>query len=168
MDVAQILAEHVRILQAAEALEDIAAAQRPMNVEALANRRWTFTRDLLLHCSRMESTVLLPLSVDRRPTAAARAKDTSAATAEFVKLFQAHAERWQGFTPPEQWQAYRAATDRLAAGMRLLIEREASEIVPLLPVQPSGTPPPVSKDRYVSDAWAIRGLIFGDDQRPHE
>lgn len=168
MDVGQILAQHVRILKDAEALEEIAAAPRPKNVEALANRRWAFTRDLLLHCSRMESLVLSPLSVDVRPAAVACAKASSTATAEFVALFRAHAERWQGFTPPEQWRDYRAATDRLATAMRLLIEREASEIVPLLPVQPSGTPPPVSKDRYVSDAWAIRGLIFGDDQRPHE
>lgn len=168
MDVGQILAQHVRILTDAEALEQIAAAPRPQNVEALANRRWAFTRDLLLHCSRMESQILSPMAADARPFAAERAKSASVATADFVALFRAHAERWQGFTPPEQWSDYRAATHRLSAAMRALIEREAGEIVPLLPVHPSGTRAPVSKDRYASDSWHIRGLIFGDDQRAYE
>ena len=168
MDVGQILAQHVRILSDVEALEEIAAAPRPQNVEALANRRWAFTRDLLLHCSRMESQILSPMSVDVRPIAVERAKAASIATADFVALFRAHADRWQGFTPPEQWSDYRAATHRLSAAMRALIECEAGEIVPLLPVQSSGTPAPVSKDRYARDSWHIRGLIFGDDQRAYE
>ena len=168
LDVGQILAQHVRILSDVEALEEVASAPRPRHVEDLANRRWAFTRDLLLHCSRMESQILSPMSVDARPNAAQRAKAASVATADFVALFRAHAERWQGFTPPEQWIDYRAATQRLSAAMRALIEREAGEIVPLLPVQPSGAPAPVSKDRYASDSWHIRGLIFGDDQRAYE
>lgn len=168
MDVGQILAQHVRILKDVEALQEIAVAPRPLNIEALANRRWSFTRDVLLHCSRMESTVLAPLATDLRPVAVARAKIASAAIADFVAFFRKHAERWQGFPPVEHWEDYRIAAGTLASRIRALIEHEASEIVPLLPVQPSGTPPPRAKDHYVSEAWDLRRMIFADDQTPHE
>jgi hypothetical protein len=168
LDVDQILTQHVRILKGLEALEEIAAGERPERVDSLAHRRWAFTRDMLLHFSRMESTVLAPLSVDIRPAAVESAKSASAAVARYVEMFHAHAARWKGFPPAEQWAEYRAASARFAEAVRELIDREATMIVPLLPVQPSGTPPPVSKDRYASDAWHVRGIIFDHDQKPIE
>lgn len=168
MDVEQILTQHVRILKDVEALEEIAAAPRPERVDGLAHRRWAFTRDMLLHCSRMESGVLTPLSVDARPAAVERARSASMATAAFVEMFHAHVGRWQGFPSADRWEEYRSAMGRVTSALRDLIDCEATAIVPLLPVQPSGTPPPVSKDRYASDAWEVRGRIFGQDQKPLE
>jgi hypothetical protein len=165
LDVDQILAQHVRILKDVEAFEIATQAPRPEQFEVLAHRRWAFASDLLLHCSWMESSVLAPLRVDARPEAARRARAASAATAEFIKLFHHHVEHWRDSPPGERWDEYRQAAAALVRAIRELMDREAREIVPLLPVQPSGTPP-VARDHYASDAWELRGTFFADERRP--
>ena len=168
MNVDQILQQQVRILHAVEGLEKVAHGPRPRRVDGLAEQRWTFTRDMFLHCSRMESGVYAPMSEDIRPEAVLRARAASATMARFMTLFRGHVEQWSGLPGEHQWDIYCAALIKLVRAIRALIDCEARTIVPLMPVQPSGRAVPKARDRYAAEAWKIRERIYGADQRPIE
>ena len=165
MAIDPILARHGRILFEVDRIEALAAGARPAHVDGLAERRWAFTQETLLHCAQM-SDVLAALMSDLRADAAVRARLAHARTRAFVAAFHEHVDHWRGFPSAERWSDYRAAVGWLAGAIRQLIEDEASEIIPLLPVRPSSTPIPPLQHSYAEDAWQVRRLIFDGSQRP--
>lgn len=166
MAIDPILARHERILAAVEHIEALVAA-RPAKIDALAERRWAFTHEMLLHCARM-SDLLAELMTDNRAEAMARAELANERTKAFVAYFHEHVARWYGFPAAEHWIEYRGAVERLAERIRELLECEAREIVPLLPVRPSGATAPNMHQDYVEDAVRVRRKIFDPNRRPLE
>jgi len=166
MAIDPILARHERILAAVEQIEALIAA-RPVKIDTLAERRWAFTHEMLLHCARM-SDLFAELMSDSRAEAAAAAALANERTKAFVTYFHEHVARWYGFPSAEHWTEYRDAVARLAERIRELVECEAREILPLLPVRPSGAAAPNLKQNYVEDALRVRRRIFDPNRRPLE
>jgi hypothetical protein len=160
MSVDRVLAQHCRILANVDAVEQYAAGMRPSHCDSLANKRWAFTRDLLLHFARMESTVYGPMMSDRREYAQQSAALASVETAALMAEYREHVARWQGPHPSEQWETYRRGIARLMRRIRTRLEAEAAEIVPLLPVQSDGSRGGPTRETYAAEAWEIRGVLF--------
>lgn len=160
MSVDRLLAQHCRILANVDAAEHFAAGPPPPHGVSMADKRWAFTRDLLLHFAQMESTVYGPMMTDRRAHAQEAAALASVETARLTAEFREHVARWRGPHPADQWEAYRRALARLLLRVRARIEAEAIEIVPLLPVQSSGGRSGPTRESYAAEAWEIRGVLF--------
>jgi hypothetical protein len=158
MPIQQVLVRHGRILRNLARLERLVAGERPTSVDRLADSRWAFTRDLLLHFAAMESRVYGPLMEEERAEGQAQAALASARTQALVRDFADHCVRWHGYPPAEQWDCYRRSIERLTAAVRERIDAEASEIVPLLPLRGgAGRPTP---EGYAAEAWRIRAVIY--------
>lgn len=166
MSVDRLLAQHCRILANVDAVERFAAGPPPPPSVSMADKRWAFTRDLLLHFARMESTVYGPMMGDRRAHAREAAALASLETARLMAEYREHVARWQGPHPADQWESYRRALARLMLRIRARIEAEAVEIVPLLPVQPSGKRDGPTRESYAAQAWEIRSLLFDGAKLP--
>jgi len=162
-----ILARHGRILSVIDRLEAMVAGPRPAQVDELAELRWSFTREVLLHCSEM-SELFVALMADRRADAVTRARLADARTRQFVVAFHEHVGHWYGLPPTDRWVEYRASIETLAAMLRRLVDGEAGDIVPVLPLQPGGAAVPASSQRYAEEAWDVRQMIFDANQRPFE
>lgn len=160
MPVDRMLAQHVRILANVDKVESFAAGPPPIEGDCMAEKRWAFTRDLLLHFAKMESTVYGPMMSDRREHAQHSAALASVATSTLMAEYREHVARWQGPHPAAQWETYRRGVARLMARIRTRIEAEAVEIVPLLPVQSDGTREGPTRESYAAEAWEIRGVLF--------
>ena len=163
MPVERVLRQHSHILANADALEAMASGPRPTNVDGLGFRRWTFTRDLLMHFAKMEGQVYGPLMDGLGEDVASTASQASAETAALVSDFREHVTRWHGFPSEAQWETYARSIRWLMGRIRERIEREAIDILPLMPQLPTndeGACPAKPDHRYVSDAWEIRELIF--------
>jgi hypothetical protein len=160
MSVDRLLAQHCRILANVDAVEQFAAGAPPAQEDGMADKRWAFTRDLLMHFAQMESTVYGPMMSDRREHAQQTAALASVETATLMSEYRDHVARWQGPHPGAQWETYRRAISRLMRRIRTRLEAEAAEIVPLLPVQPDGTRGGPTRESYAAEAWEIRGVLF--------
>ena len=160
MSVDRLLAQHCRILANVEAVEQFAAGPPPPADDRMVDKRWAFTRDLLLHFAQMESTVYGPMMSDRREHAQQTAALASVETAALMSEYREHVARWQGPHPAERWDTYSRAVTRLTRRIRTRIEAEAEEIVPLLPVQPEGSRAGPTREGYAAEAWEIRGVLF--------
>ncbi len=160
MSVDRLLATHCRILANVDAVEQFAAGPPPPAGDSMADKRWAFTRDLLLHFAEMESTVYGPMLSDRREHAQQTAALASVETAALMNEYREHVARWQGPHPAAQWETYRRAVARLMRRIRNRVEAEAVEIVPLLPIQHDGTRAGPTRERYAAEAWEIRGVLF--------
>ncbi len=166
MSVDRLLAQHCRILANVDAVERFAAGPAPAPAEGMADRRWAFTRDLLLHFAQMESTVYGPMMNDRRERAQHKAALASVETAALMSEYRVHVARWNGPHPAEQWESYRRAVSQLMQRIRVRLEAEAADIVPLLPVQPEGARGGPTRESYAAEAWEIRGALFGGPKLP--
>jgi hypothetical protein len=166
MSVDRLLAQHCRILANVDAVERFAAGPPPLQCEALADKRWAFTRDLLFHFARMESTVYGPMMSDRREHAQQSAARASVETASLMAEYREHVTRWQGPHPGEQWEIYRRGIARLMHRIRTRLEAEAIEIVPLLPVQSDGSRQGPTRESYAAEAWEIRETLFDGIKLP--
>jgi hypothetical protein len=166
MPVDRLLAQHMRILANVESLERFSEGPPPAHNDNIADRRWRFTRDLLLHFAKMESTVYGPMMSDRREQAQKAAARASVETATLMTEFREHVARWTEAHPSAQWETYRRAVARLIQRIRARIEEEAVEIVPLLPVQPDGTRRGPTRESYAAEAWEIRGVLFKGTRLP--
>ena len=166
MSVDRLLSQHCRILANVDAVEHFAAGPPPPLGVSVADKRWAFTRDLLLHFAQMESTVYGPMMGDRRAHAQEAATRASIETARLMTEYREHVTRWQGPHPTDQWETYRHALGRLMLRIRARIEAEAIEIVPLLPVQPSGARGGPTRESYAAQAWEIRGMLFDEAKPP--
>jgi hypothetical protein len=163
MPVERVLRQHSHILANADALETMVSGPRPANVEGLGFRRWMVTRDLLMHFARMEGQVYGPLMDEIGGEGATAASQASAETAALVADFREHVTRWHGLPSEAQWETYGRSIHWLMGRIRERIEREATDILPLLhqlPVNDQGDCPGKPDHRYVADAWEIRDLIF--------
>ena len=160
MPVDRLLASHVRILANVDAVERFAASAPPPPNVSFADKRWAFTRDLLLHFAQMESTVYGPMMSDRRVDAQKAAALASVETAALMSEYREHVARWQGPHPGAQWETYRRGIARLLQRIRSRIAAEAVQIVPLLPVQADGSRVGPTRESYAAEAWEIRGVLF--------
>lgn len=163
MPVERVLKQHSHILANADALETMVSGPRPTNVDGLGFRRWMFTRDLLMHFAKMEGQVYGPLMDEVGGEVARAASHASAETAALVADFREHVTRWQGLPSEAQWDTYARSIRWLMGRIRERIEREAADILPLMPQLPTndeGACPGKPDHRYVADAWEIRELIF--------
>ncbi|NIJ18346.1 hypothetical protein FHS95_000015 [Sphingomonas naasensis] len=160
MPVDRLLASHVRILANVDAVERFAAGEPPPPEVSFADKRWAFTRDLLLHFAQMESTIYGPMMSDRRVHAQQAAALASVETASLMSDYREHVARWQGPPPGAQWETYRRGVGQLMQRIRTRIEAEAVRIVPLLPVQPDGSRLGPTRESYAAEAWEIRGVLF--------
>jgi hypothetical protein len=160
MSVDRLLAQHCRILANVDAVECFAAGPPPAANDTMADKRWAFTRDLLLHFARMESTVYGPMLSDRRGHAQQTAALASVETAALMAEYREHVNRWNGPHPAEQWETYRRGVARLMGRIRTRLEAEAVDIIPLLPVQPDGSREGPTRETYAAEAWEIRGVLF--------
>ncbi|MDP5278433.1 hemerythrin domain-containing protein [Sphingomonas sp. DG1-23] len=160
MPVDRLLAQHCRILANVDAVEQFAAGAAPSHADKMADKRWAFTRDLLLHFARMESTIYGPMMNDRREHAQQTAALASVETATLMAEYREHVARWQGPHPADQWETYRRAIARLMRRIRTRLEAEAAEIVPLLPIQHDGPRSGPTRETYAAEAWEIRGVLF--------
>jgi hypothetical protein len=160
MPVDRVLAQHCRILANVDAVEQFAAGPPPAHEDRMVDKRWAFTRDLLLHFAKMESTIYGPMMSDRRVHAQQTAALASVETATLMSEYREHVARWHGPHPAEQWETYRRAIARLMRRIRTRIEAEAAEIVPLLPIQPDGERAAPTRETYAAEAWEIRGVLF--------
>jgi hypothetical protein len=160
MSVDRLLAQHCRILANVDAVERFAAGPPPPQGDRMADKRWAFTRDLLLHFARMESTIYGPMMSDRREHAQQTAALASVETATLMTEYREHVARWHGPDPAEQWETYRRGIARLMRRIRTRLEAEAAEIVPLLPIQPDGSRGGPTREGYAAEAWEIRGVLF--------
>ena len=166
MSVDRLLAKHCRILANVDAVERFAAGPPPSVSDALADKRWAFTRDLLMHFAEMESTVYGPMMSDCREHAQQTAALASVETATLMAEYREHVARWHGPHPGEQWETYRRGVARLMRRIRNRLEAEAVEIVPLLPVQPDGSRGSPTRESYAAEAWEIRGVLFDGVKLP--
>jgi hypothetical protein len=166
MSVDRLLAQHIRILANVESLERFSEGPPPAQNDNFADRRWRFTRDLLLHFAKMESTVYGPMMSDRREHAQRAAARASVETASLMAEFREHVARWQDAHPSAQWETYRRAVTRLVQRIRDRLNAEAAEIVPLLPVQPDGSRGGPTRETYAAEAWEIRGVLFKGTKLP--
>ncbi|TGX55992.1 hypothetical protein E5A73_02445 [Sphingomonas gei] len=166
MSVDRLLAQHCRILANVAAVERFAEGPAPALADGMANRRWAFTRDLLLHFAQMESTVYGPMMNDRRERAQQSAALASVETAALMSEYREHVARWHGPHPADQWETYRRAVYRLMQRIRIRLEAEAAMIVPLLPIQPDGADCGPTRESYVAEAWEIRGVLFDGIKLP--
>jgi hypothetical protein len=166
MSVDRLLAQHCRILANVDAVERFAAGSPPPEADRMADKRWAFTRDLLIHFAQMESTVYGPMLSDRREHAQQAAALASVETAALMAEYREHVVRWHGPHPAHQWETYRRGIARLMDRIRTRIEAEALEIVPLLPIQPDGARSGPTRESYAAEAWEIRGVLFEGIQLP--
>lgn len=166
MSVDRLLAQHMRILANVESVERFSEGPPPAQNDNFADRRWCFTRDLLLHFAKMESTVYGPMMNDRRDHAQRAAARASVETATLMREFREHVARWTDAHPAAQWDTYGRAVTRLMQRIRARIDEEAVEIVPLLPVQPDGTRGGPTRESYAAEAWEIRGVLFKGTKLP--
>ncbi len=163
MPVERVLRQHGHILANAEALETLVSGPRPSNFQGLGFRRWTFTRDLLMHFATMEGQIYAPLMDEGSGDAARAASHASAQTAALVADFREHVTRWHGFPDEAQWETYARSIRWLMSRIRERIDGEATDILPLLgPLRKrlDGAVPIGPDHRYVADAWEIREQIF--------
>jgi len=86
--------DHERIMAAIEADPLMISGSRPESFDAMAGARWTFARDLLLHCARDDAQVLRPMTTDQRPGVVAEAARSSADLELPVAALKAHVQRW--------------------------------------------------------------------------
>ena len=166
MPVDRLLAQHCRILANVDAVECFAAGPPPPEDMTYAEERWAFTRDLLLHFAKMESTVYGPMMSDRRVHAQQSAALASVETAALMAEYREHVTRWHGPHPADQWETYRRGIARLMRRIRTRLEAEAIEIIPLLPVQPDGSREGPTRESYAAEAWEIRGVLFNSVKLP--
>ncbi len=166
MSVDRLLAQHCRILANVDAVERFAAGPPPAPGANYVDKRWAFTRDLLLHFARMESTVYGPMMRDRREHARQSAALASAETAALMIEYREHVTRWQGPHPAEQWDSYSRGIVRLMRRIRTRLEAEAVEIIPLLPVQSDGSREGPTPESYAAEAWEIREALFDGIKLP--
>lgn len=161
MSIDHLLAQHDRILRAVEALEQVVDSPRDQCVGELAERRWTFTRDLLFHFSEMETSIYGPMRSDPRIDNAWLASRASRATARLAGDFREHAARWRGLPASALWQDYCAALKLLTARVREWLDAEVlllSNCLPL-PQIPHSDPLP-DRNGYASQAWEMRQWIY--------
>ncbi|AQR73052.1 hypothetical protein BXU08_04630 [Sphingomonas sp. LM7] len=150
-----------------ESVERFSEGPPPPQNDNMADKRWAFTRDLLVHFARMESTIYGPMMSDRREHAQKAAARGSVETAALMAEYREHVARWQGPHPADRWETYRRGVTRLMQRIRARLEAEAMEIVPLLPVQPDGTRRAgPTRESYVAEAWEIRGVLFEGTKLP--
>lgn len=166
MPVDRLLAQHCRILANVDAVERFAEGPPPPEDNSYADKRWAFTRDLLFHFARMESTVYGPMMNDRREHAQQTAALASVETAALMAEYREHVTRWQGPHPAQQWETYRRGIARLMRRIRTRLEAEALEIIPLLPVQSDGSHEGPTRESYAAEAWEIRGVLFDGIKLP--
>jgi hypothetical protein len=166
MSIEKLLREHRAILNAAAELETLVAGRHPGAFTPLALRRWTFTRDMLIHFAHVETRLLQPLMADRRPDAAAAAARSSLDLRRVYHRFQAHAERWQGLPSPEVWAAYGVAIDVMTQRLRDRLFEQERDIYSLLPILPGGVGirVPGAPVNYAAEAWEIRKLIYREER----
>lgn len=166
MSVDRLLAQHCRILANVEAVECFAEGPPPPVGDTMTDKRWAFTRDLLFHFARMESTVYGPMMSDRRVHAQQSAALASVETAALMAEYREHVTRWSGPPPAEQWETYRRGISRLMRRIRTRLEAEAIEIIPLLPVQSDGSRQGPTRESYAAEAWEIREALFDGIKLP--
>ncbi|WP_404339047.1 hypothetical protein AB2M62_07620 [Sphingomonas sp. MMS12-HWE2-04] len=162
----QLFIRHGRILRNLETFEMLVAGAHPAQVDGLADHRWAFTRDLLIHFAEMELNVFGPMMRDSRIEAQQQAAAASAATSALVRDFREHVARWHGFPKADQWDTYRRAILQLTQRIRARIDAEAVDILPLLPAQPEGGGPRNTGESYAAEAWKIRGVIYSMHHKP--
>ena len=166
MSVDRLLAQHCRILANVDAVELFAAGPPPAQGDTMIDKRWAFTRDLLFHFARMESTVYGPMMRDRREHARQSAALASVETAALMAEYREQVARWQAAHPAEHWDTYRRGLARLMRRIRTRLEAEAVEIIPLLPVQSDGSREGPTPESYAAEAWEIREALFDGIKLP--
>lgn len=159
--------EHRRLLAACDALDAMVAGPYPDAVERLAELRWNYTREMLMHFANVETGALQPLMGDRRPDAAARAARSSQDLRNVYDNFMRHVRRWHGSPAEESWSEYRQALALLTRRIRVRLAAEETDIHPLLPAQPgsirvASVTEPIN---YAAEAWRIRALVSPVENR---
>lgn len=155
-----LLDDHARIRAAVEANVEMISGPRPENFDAMAGKRWQFTREFLLHCARDDARVLCPLTTDRRPEVAAAAIRSRADLESLVAAFKAHVQRWAGLAGEAEWAAYVRATTKLMERIRTRLLDEERGVYTCPPAQPGASKASLTPTNYAHEAWAIREAIF--------
>ncbi len=155
-----VLARHAHILASVEAFEALVSGDRPPRVEGLGFRRWSLTRDLMLHFARMEGQFYAPIMRNATGDVANRAGQASAETAALVSDFREHVGRWATFPGEEQWDTYRRSILWLAGRVRNRLEAEARDLVTMTRSLPEVDASRGPHQAYVADCWEIRELLF--------
>jgi hypothetical protein len=152
-------AEHIRILEKAEALERVVSGPRPATPDTLLQIRWNFTREVLTHFSIDETLVLLPLMGDRRPHIAQLAAQSRSQLRALYDDFETHMEQWAGLPSAEDWPSYCRGVHSLMRRLRARIAAEEIGLHHFLPVQRGERPVPDKPTDYADKAWKIREHI---------
>lgn len=166
MPVEKLLAEHRRILRAIDGIERVIAGPHPTGPGLLMEKRWEFTRELLLHFSRDESLVLVPLMSDARADVAAAAARSRVELGALYRDFRAHVTRWKGFPGPEHWDEYCLVTATIMQRIRTRLADEESGVYAMMPVRSGGTNVEIEKTNYAGEAWPIRDVIYPPNGAP--
>ncbi|RVT89513.1 hypothetical protein [Sphingomonas crocodyli] len=154
-----LAAERARLLAAIDQIEALVAGgyveQGPVETE----KRWAFTREMMLHLSRVDAQIFLPLMADERPLAAKRAADARVTALAFYDDFCAHAARWRGRPTEDRWPSYRIAVRDLMRRLRILLDEESERLVPFLPPRLVRGVAPGESRNFAAAAWDIRKIL---------
>ena len=86
-----LAAERARLLAAIDKIEAMVAGDYVDPGPDQIEKRWAFTREMLLHISHVDSQIFLPLMADERPLAAQRSAAARTSAIGFYDDFCAHA-----------------------------------------------------------------------------
>ncbi|TZG27584.1 hypothetical protein [Sphingomonas montanisoli] len=154
-----LAAERARLLAAIDQIEALVAGGYVEQGPAQTEKRWAFTREMLLHLSHLDAQVFLPLMADERPLAAKRAAEARAAAIAFYEDFRAHAERWRGRPTEDRWPSYRHAVRDLMQRLRVLLREDARRLKPFLPPRVAAGAARSESRNFAAVAWDIHKIL---------
>ena len=154
-----LAAERARLLAAVDQIEALIAGDYVEQGPDQTEKRWAFTRELMLHLSHLDAQIFLPLMADERPIISQRATAARTSAIAFYDDFCAHAERWRGRPTADRWSTYRTATRQLMVRLRVLLDDESRRLTPFLPARLSREPQVDRSRNFAAAAWDIRKIL---------
>lgn len=127
-----LVEDHRSLRSLGDALVARASHLQPGNLRELQDLRWTLTRDAHQHLILDERYVQVLLDNHRVPAV----REKAAELREDAELFRAywtqHIADWPKENVQVRWRAYQMAVRELVARMNARLDREESELYPLM------------------------------------
>ncbi|WP_294390893.1 hemerythrin domain-containing protein [uncultured Sphingomonas sp.] len=156
---ARLLAEHTQLRDLAATLGGMLAASEPPSDGTLTDTRWSMARLMLRHLPVEDRHVFRRLEAHDNPAVRARMAGFRIDLNALYGAYQHHGARWTEDTVRADWFGYRAATRHLLASLTGMMDREESELYPLLDDAPAAEGRAPDARNWAGDAWAIRANL---------
>jgi hypothetical protein len=132
MHIARLLSEHAKLRALGADLVALVSSGEPCDLAELARRRWDLARMVHLHLAYEQRHLFARLENDPRNEVHLASAKAKRAVEQLHISYKSHVERWTAEEVVKRWPEFQAAVKTMVARMICKINREESDLFPLV------------------------------------